>query len=316
MMRRIFPVVIVFLLASLCLAVGSCGGEPIPPESARSDDGGAQAVEIDSEATEKPPPPVHVEATSTKAGGKRKARQRFTLRVQPKAPDDGTTNLVVYLAGTVPADVRLYRPFLEVCGLHATYEDDGSFVVRRSFPRAGTYSVLARLLRVGNREVLHTTTSKIELKHDPGEAAFLENRALQALGPSGVVHDAAWMDLIRSADLRTAPYLWKFINAHPGSDNFDRHFAILALGLMGHLDSVPDLVKLLDDKVDAEWARYSLRRFGFYNEEFGGFMTMEFQPGPPGSLKPSSEAEKNQRIKAHLGEWRRREPRIRKLLHQ
>jgi hypothetical protein len=170
------------------------------------------------------------------------------------------------------------------------------------------------LFENGRREVFATTSCTVELKDDPGEADLIESWGGQAVGPLGVMDRQAWWYLLNCADLRVAPHLWRLINAEPGGHITDRVSAVVALGQIAHIDSVPKLIELLDDETLQIYVRHSLRVFGFNAREYGGFIHRPFKVGI--SQVATTNAERNQRIREHLPEWRRRAPELRKLLHQ
>jgi hypothetical protein len=235
------------------------------------------------------------------------------MQVRTKAPGDPTTHLVVYLAGRVPMSMVRHAAFLEVCGLPESYGEDGAFEVRRSFPRPGTLMLRARVLDPDTRDLLDSAQCQVVLKSDPEESKRLEARAQQAFETSGPNSRLAFHDLLRSADLRTAPALWRFIDSHPGDGSDERMWAVLALGEMRDLDSVPRLVGLLDDKTVDEAASNSLKAFGFFGVGLGGLMQPDWHA--PLSATPSW-SEWKKALKDTLPEWRRRERQIRRLMHQ
>ena len=250
--------------------------------------------------------------------GRLRTSPHVTLDVRKKEEGDPTSNRVVYLVGSVSPEVVRRTMVLHVCGLPSTYQDDGSFEARRSFPKPGNFTVSAIVTETRLREdsrqwkapqwkesVVGTADCRISLRDDPREDQSLRDLSEQALLPSGEVNRHAFHELIRSGDLRVVPTLWKIIDSDPGGDSIPRRRSISALGRMAHLDSVPRIVQLLRDKGAALQAHGCLSNIGLLGLD--GILL---------SSAPSSEEEMDKLIAVLLSEFRLRERELRQALHQ
>lgn len=297
-------VVIVSLLSLLC-AVG-CGDDPVP-------DKGSQA----GVSTPESPTPSEEPAQASATSHKRAPRMSpvVTLEVKPREawPTSGATGLAATLTGTVQA--RQPREWeLLVCGLPAFVDDEGRFVVLRSFPRAGTYVVSAVLRRAyrwqGRAETdddteVYAADCQVTVSTTPEETAHVRKLCADVIGTDGQVDENTLHELIRTRDLRAVPTLWKIIEAHPDRESRARERAVRAIGSLAHLDSVPRLIRLLTD-----WGVYAtvyrqMERLGLWGPDVT-------QWKPP----PSSEHEVRTVIERLLLVFAEQEPALRQALHQ
>jgi len=325
---------------SLMLATGtaSCGGEDTPTSRRTSEEVGQDhepGPACMRTAHDEITPEADGQGQSTLdgaengaargAGAEAKGAERlegFSLSVGAKPPEDKSTGLVVRLVGFIPQDLRSSWPRLYVCGVQAAYHKDGRFETTRSFPAAGGYDLLAHLMLPGEQgecRTVATATCRVTLTDREGEDDRLRGLAARAFGPTGVTDESAYWQLLQSKDLRTAPALWLYLDSQRHQSDERRTWAIWALGGLGsmwHIDSVPRFVPLLDDAGVGKAVQSVLRDWGFAFEHGGGFMT-PMGRGP--SWNPYIEltdAEYQRLVRMHLPEWRRREPRLRALLHQ
>jgi len=206
--------------------------------------------------------------------------------------------------------------------VQATYHEDGNFETTRSFPAAGDYALVAQLVQQGKggeRRTIATARCSVTVRDREGEADRLQMLAARAFGPAGVTDESAYWQLLQSNDLRVAPALWLYLESGPHQSDERRTWAIWALGGLGsmwHIDSVPRLITLLNDAGVGKAVQSVLADWGFTFEHGGGFMR-PMGRGP--SWNPYSkltDAEYQRLVRSHLAEWRRREPRLRALLHQ
>ncbi len=264
------------------------------------------------------PAPRSQERPREAASPKRPLRStpRLTLAVEPREARPGSpeTGLVVTLVGTLDVGVD-GRPGwdLFVCGLRAHYDSQGRFSVRRSFLRAGTYIVLAevrpRPTWLGIRPVTDgsgawVTECRITVSTTPEETAHIRKLSAEVVDANGKVDDGALDELVQTHDLRAVPALWKVIEANPNSTSLARKRAVLAIGTLAHLDSVPRLIGLLTDWGVYREVYWHVERLGLWGLEGG------WKPAPP------EENEVQTVIQSLLLTWDDREPALRAALYQ
>ncbi|MDA1195682.1 MAG: hypothetical protein O2894_10925 [Planctomycetota bacterium] len=210
--------------------------------------------------------------------------------------------------------------------MNAVIGDSGDFEATRSFPAAGTYELLAQLGECtweGGFRVTATTRCTVTLVDREGEATRLHELEMRAFGPLGVVDGDACWELLQSQDLRIAPALWRYLESTPHQSDEWRRSAVLVLGMMWHIDSVPQFIALLTDSGVGDLVRPALADLGFRFLVDGGFMSLKGTKWEMPTLTreewnppPITDEDWRRLVEKHVPEWRKREPGLRALLHQ